>query len=267
MIERNDVFDEDGLALVWLRPWDGATSLLPKQLDPYFIEICRRVRLVIRDGRLCALASGSKVPRIAFGKQAKGLTGDPWTPIEIKGGEVKALTVDGGGFSYRRLSHILFGDGFKQAPLQQIGRDDPQGCPYLLVCRALARGQGKTEGLHERRIVVPPKTAGYWRSGEFEPIAHLSQQRIDQAGKLRSVLRHALMVLFQNGPGPTDFKRSDTSSEKRVSPFLRSRVAGRAIERVQVPADLVGAVMFLSSPASDFMTGQTINVDGGKSMH
>ena len=40
-----------------------------------------------------------------------------------------------------------------------------------------------------------------------------------------------------------------------------------AIERVQVPADLVGAVMFLSSPASDFMTGQTINVDGGKSMH
>jgi NAD(P)-dependent dehydrogenase (short-subunit alcohol dehydrogenase family) len=36
---------------------------------------------------------------------------------------------------------------------------------------------------------------------------------------------------------------------------------------VQVPADLVGTVMFLSSPASDFMTGQTINVDGGKSMH
>jgi len=25
--------------------------------------------------------------------------------------------------------------------------------------------------------------------------------------------------------------------------------------------------MFLSTAASDFMTGQTINVDGGKSMH
>jgi NAD(P)-dependent dehydrogenase (short-subunit alcohol dehydrogenase family) len=34
-----------------------------------------------------------------------------------------------------------------------------------------------------------------------------------------------------------------------------------------VPDDLVGAVMFLSSAASDFMTGQTVNVDGGKSMH
>jgi len=36
---------------------------------------------------------------------------------------------------------------------------------------------------------------------------------------------------------------------------------------VQVPADLVGAVMFLSTAASDFMTGQTVNVDGGRAMH
>jgi NAD(P)-dependent dehydrogenase (short-subunit alcohol dehydrogenase family) len=34
-----------------------------------------------------------------------------------------------------------------------------------------------------------------------------------------------------------------------------------------VPEDLVGAVMFLASRASDFMTGQTINVDGGRAMH
>jgi 3-oxoacyl-[acyl-carrier protein] reductase len=34
-----------------------------------------------------------------------------------------------------------------------------------------------------------------------------------------------------------------------------------------MPSDLVGTVMFLSSPASDFLTGQTINVDGGKAMH
>ncbi|MGH2371493.1 MAG: SDR family oxidoreductase, partial [Chloroflexota bacterium] len=33
--------------------------------------------------------------------------------------------------------------------------------------------------------------------------------------------------------------------------------------RVGQPDDLVGALLFLASPASDFVTGQTIVVDGG----
>jgi 3-oxoacyl-[acyl-carrier protein] reductase len=65
-------------------------------------------------------------------------------------------------------------------------------------------------------------------------------------------------------PGMT---QSETQVASSSGNYLATRIAGRAIERVQVPADLVGAVMFLSSAASDFMTGQTINVDGGKSMH
>jgi 3-oxoacyl-[acyl-carrier protein] reductase len=65
-------------------------------------------------------------------------------------------------------------------------------------------------------------------------------------------------------PGMT---QSETQVASSSANYLATRIAGRAIERVQVPADLVGAVMFLSSAASDFMTGQTINVDGGKAMH
>lgn len=45
------------------------------------------------------------------------------------------------------------------------------------------------------------------------------------------------------------------------------RVPSRIIKRVEVPQDLVGAVIFLSSPDSDFMTGQTIVVDGGEARH
>jgi len=40
-------------------------------------------------------------------------------------------------------------------------------------------------------------------------------------------------------------------------------IATRALQRVSVPDDLVGALVFLASPASDFMTGQTVVVDGG----
>ena len=41
---------------------------------------------------------------------------------------------------------------------------------------------------------------------------------------------------------------------------LRER---KAIKRDQNPVDLLGAVFFLMDPASDFITGQTLSVDGG----
>jgi CRISPR system Cascade subunit CasA len=214
-------FDEDGLALVWLRPWNGITSLSPKKLDPYYVEICRRVRLVARDGRPSALVAGSKKPRVAFGKEARGITGDPWTPTEIDEKGAKALTIDARGFSYKRLADILFENGFQLAPLQQFRPGDRLEASHVLICRALARGQGKTEGFHERRIYVSPKALHFWRSGELEPLSELSQARIAQAAKVASALRYALMVLFQNGPDRSEFKARDPSSSRRADLFVK----------------------------------------------
>lgn len=45
--------------------------------------------------------------------------------------------------------------------------------------------------------------------------------------------------------------------------YLRTAAASRAIPRAMVPEDLVGAVMWLAGPASGFVTGQTLVVDGG----
>ena len=62
-----------------------------------------------------------------------------------------------------------------------------------------------------------------------------------------------------------------TLSETQVATLRAEHVAaydsGRSLQRSQYPDDLVGAVMFLLSPASDFITGQTLNVDGGHAMH
>jgi 3-oxoacyl-[acyl-carrier protein] reductase len=53
-----------------------------------------------------------------------------------------------------------------------------------------------------------------------------------------------------------------------ISPEDRERMAeATPLRRIQVPSDLVGAVLFLGSRASDFITGQALNVDGGVTFH
>jgi NAD(P)-dependent dehydrogenase (short-subunit alcohol dehydrogenase family) len=44
-------------------------------------------------------------------------------------------------------------------------------------------------------------------------------------------------------------------------------VAARTLQRDQVPEDVAGAVVFLCGPDSDFLTGQTIVIDGGQYFH
>src|SRR5439155_8027486 len=48
-----------------------------------------------------------------------------------------------------------------------------------------------------------------------------------------------------------------------VEPLRDVSVAARTLQRGQVPEDVVGAVVFLCGPGSDFITGQTMVIDGG----
>ena len=49
--------------------------------------------------------------------------------------------------------------------------------------------------------------------------------------------------------------------------MIRGNTATRALPRDETPEDLTGTVCFLLSAGSDFMTGQTLVVDGGSVMH
>ena len=42
--------------------------------------------------------------------------------------------------------------------------------------------------------------------------------------------------------------------------------ATRCLKRVQTPEDLVGTMVYLCSSDSDFMTGETVIIDGGNVM-
>jgi NAD(P)-dependent dehydrogenase (short-subunit alcohol dehydrogenase family) len=58
----------------------------------------------------------------------------------------------------------------------------------------------------------------------------------------------------------------DVKANAAYGPSRTLNVNSRALKREQEPEDLVGTIVFLSSPYSDFMTGQTLLVDGGSAM-
>ena len=65
-------------------------------------------------------------------------------------------------------------------------------------------------------------------------------------------------------PGLTRTEVERTVDEPgRYDQLLRSQ----SIKRVGIPDDLVGAVSFLASADSSFMTGQSLTVDGGNTFH
>jgi len=60
---------------------------------------------------------------------------------------------------------------------------------------------------------------------------------------------------------------SEENPDESVMKRRESVVSSRAIPRIERPEDIVGAVAFFASPDSDFITGQSLLVNGGDFMH
>jgi len=65
-------------------------------------------------------------------------------------------------------------------------------------------------------------------------------------------------------PGPvyTEVPRETVTPEQR-----EAMIRAQSIKRAAAPQDLEGTVVFLCSEDAAFITGQTINVDGGLNFH
>lgn len=192
---------EEGVALLWTAPWDGTKgeALLPNRLHPYYIEICRRVRLRFNaSGALYCLRTSSKAARIEA-KGLKGKMGDPWMPINRK--EDKVLTLAGGGFTYRRVVDYLASENWGQpALLRPIRSEHGSATPSMLLARGLVRGQGKTEGYHERIIPISHKVSrALMRRERMEELGSIAQERIEEVGTVQRILSHAIQVFAARG--------------------------------------------------------------------
>lgn len=191
---------DGGESLLWTLPWDGtASESLPvNRLEPFYIEVCRRIRLQARaDGTLYGIRTSSKAARIE-GKDLKGRTGDPWVPVNRKRDDLP-LTLAAGGFTYKRVTEYLTDWGLP--PLLRPTRSEQRSSETMqLVARAMVRGQGKTEGYHERIIPLRHKTVRlFGRTDGTEGFGDIARQRIEQIGIVQRILSHAIQVFAARG--------------------------------------------------------------------
>lgn len=180
-----------GPALIWTLPWPGGRKLRLTELDPWFIEVCRRIRLV-REGRgLIALRSTSKEARIDA-KEAKGVTGDPWTPVTLDD-PPKSLTLGDGDFTYARLTDLLFQGGWVRPPLASPEEGEASG---MIVAEAFARGNSKTEGFKSRIVPVPGWARGLFRRPD---LGTLARDQIAEIEVFDKALRNGLALVAAGG--------------------------------------------------------------------
>jgi 3-oxoacyl-[acyl-carrier protein] reductase len=60
---------------------------------------------------------------------------------------------------------------------------------------------------------------------------------------------------------------TDTEASRTIADVTKYDTSKTPLKRLGTAADIVGAAVFLSSDDADFITGQTILVDGGRAMH
>lgn len=226
-----------GLALLWCTDWAEGRQLDLTKLDPWFIEVCRRIRLEHRLDGLTARRTTSAAARIDA-KMFKGAVGDPWAPISTED-QPKSLTLGEGDFTYRRLSELMFSDEWHISPLANPikGQGD-----CLLIAEALSRGNSKTDGFKSRIVPVPGLVRPLFRS---ETTGTLAKAQIDEIKVFDEALRNALAMVAARGEyeaiGKAQYARSndararfDRAADALFFPSLWDRLAAAGTDQADV---------------------------------
>jgi len=203
-------YDPEGLVLIWIEPWDGNTSLELARLDPFYIEVCRQVRLRGEGAVERAESYTSAQPRIAA-KELNGVVGDPWLPVDLKGiGEgkkasVRALTFPPGGITAEHMRRLIFEDELQLCVLQKP-QPHWKGNMWLSVS-VLVRGEGVTDGFSEWEVQIPEqKTLSiFGASAQKDALEKLGRDAIAYVAIMQNrVLKPAVFALALGAPQKLD---------------------------------------------------------------
>jgi len=160
----------------------------------------------------------------------------------------------------------------ENASLEQISGNLAGGViwPFLAVqilgTGMIERRAGSIINIASMYALISPAPALYRDTGFLNPPGY----SIAKAGML-AFTRYVASFWGQynircNAILPGAFPNLEERTENSVNegdPFLHRLVDRTCLRRVGAPCDLAGALLFLASDASSYMTGQTLVVDGG----
>ena len=208
----------NNICLTWIKPWDGKNQLTPNQLHPYFVEICRRIRLKPRGKKTIACRSTSASKRIAMPDQLKGAVGDPWAPAKVSN-NAEVFSVPNKSFQgigYKLVTQLIDPRRYTMSPLGKPRPDEfPQG--YELVFMMLPRDEGKTYGYHERRVTFSPEIVDVLSHDPSSTLfSDIADGRVHDLTKVAAGLELALFGIAQP---PSDLKSGTIKEIKKSREF------------------------------------------------
>jgi NAD(P)-dependent dehydrogenase (short-subunit alcohol dehydrogenase family) len=112
------------------------------------------------------------------------------------------------------------------------------------------------------KIINISSSTAYWGTPNF---LHYVASKAALIGMTRSLAREVGEYgICVNAIAPGLVEHEGQNAPKALSEL---QLKARSIKRLETPEDLMGTLVFLCSSDSDFMTGQTIVVDGGSVFH
>ncbi len=96
---------------------------------------------------------------------------------------------------------------------------------------------------------------------------HYTTSKGGVVGFTRSLARELGDIGIRVNAIAPGFTLSGENEKNQSEEAKQANIKMRMLKRAQVPEDLVGTIVFLASDESDFITGQTIAVDGGSIVH